>query len=296
MAWQPTKSNTLDSLLAVAGWSAGEMDRNGVPWREGDLAVYRGTGGMDVRGASHHIIAGRSLYTRVSGDRDLVVNNDMVVNVKKNHQIEAHESNPKAVDSLKVDGNMSVTTKERLTIGIGTVDRTYRSAHVRVTGMEGIICGGAWNRTYVGPLFQSSALQMGDVFGGALMGSAFRGTYNRGLFYRSADSTSTWRMGIYERNVKNCVEPVVGSPVPADGKWARRASMFSKVLFTALPMLGMAWGLLMTPMLIYALAKFLWMKYGNGKAKPYEGPTKVRNRMRVVKGVQTACRVSETII
>jgi len=292
MGWkEKEESNTLDSLLEVAGWKEGHAEQNGTPWRKGDLAVYRGMGGMEVRGSRHEVIVGSDSFTRVSGDRSLVVNQDMTVQANR-MQLAKHQRNPGAVDSLTVHGNLRAKSDDRLTIGTGTVDRMFYGNHAKIAGMEGVICGGAWNRTYATNLSTLSSLFMGDVFGGAVVAAGAR-VHISTMLYRSAEY-SRWRMGSYTRNVTSCIEPLV-SPVQQVGKWRRRLDLGQTILFTALPMLGILFAAVVTPiLLVWALMKYLYNK-AKGRT-PAATPTEPRTRTRTVGGTEVAVRTSEVIV
>ena len=296
MAWEQTESNTLDSLLAVAGWDPEQREKNGTPWREGDLVEFRGIGGMEVRGARHEVVAGARAYTKVSGDRDLVVNGDMRVNVHRgNLMLTAADSKPDAIDSLTVHGHMhSESGKTRTTIGTGRVDRMYHGPHVKIAGMEGIICAGAWSRTYTTSYMTLAGLKMGDVFGGAVMASGTR-THISSVLYRSVEY-SHWDMGTYTRNVQSCIQPIVGSAAPVDGKWARRRDIAQKIAFTIMPVLGMLYGIVMLPVALFGLAKLGYGLATGKKSTAPAGPTRPRTHVRTIGGAEVDVMSSEVII
>ena len=287
MAWQPHSGGTLDSLRDLKNW-------DGTPWREGDRAVYQGMGGMNVLGKRHETLAKSQMANYVQGDRHLVVNDDMNVYVEGNQQLgdAADAENPTAIDSLVVEGDMRWKMKDRVTIGIGTVDRAFHGVHFKLSGMEGVICGGAWNRTYAGTLLSLSALKMSDVFGGAVMAAGARVNIHD-VLYRSADY-SYWEMGTYKRHVTHYVEPEMGTKVPYSKK-GRRRDIAQAIAFTIFPPLGMAFALIMAPFMIFALSMFAYRKLRRIKGKPYTGEVQPKMRFQTVGGSYVAARQGELI-
>ena len=93
----------------------------------------------------------------------------------------------------------------------GTINKTWNGGVVRLAGMEGVICGGAFLRVYAGPSMHIVALNSGDVYGGAGRTSAARVNI-AGIGYRSCDSGSAWTAGVYVRNTNFTIEPALGTP------------------------------------------------------------------------------------
>lgn len=281
---QPNKSS-LDMLYAAVEGAA-----HGV--QTGDLAIVRGSGGMEVLGDRHEVFALSESQTQVTGDRNLVVNGDMKV-VGDGEQVSPHESNPNAVDSLTVHGDMKSDIHDTMTLGVGRVDRKYHGPHTIITGMEGVICAGPWQRTYASTFTTLAALKQSDVFGGAILGAGLR-FHSASLLYRSADRTR-WTMGMYSRDVTACLEPSNLSVSPRQGKWANRWNNFQNIAFTILPMVGIMYAMTIGLVLgLFALGKFGYSKLTGKKGPP--GKTQRRIRGRRVDGAAVFVRDSEVVI
>ena len=289
--WEPVEDNTLDSLLLTAGWDQEQRDWLGTPWRKGDEAVYRGMGGMEVRGSRHEVVA-TGYASHLSGDRHLVVNNDVDITIKESQQIVQHDSG-QGIDALTVRGNMTWDARlNRLVIGSGTIDRLWKSAILKITGMEGVICGGAWNRTFAGGLMTTSGMRMGDVFGGAVVGTGARVNVSR-VMYRSSEYAS-WTMNAYTRNMVAVVEPLIGSAATAPTKVGRAKDIALKISFTILPLLGVLFLAALPIILLFAFVAALDRKYFAAPAAAGAGAPRVRTR--TVAGNTVEVRQSEVIV
>ena len=176
-------------------------------------------------------------------------------------------------------GQAKMEFHERTTLMTGTIERIWNGGVTRMTGMEGIICAGAFLRAFGGPSLHVTALASGDVYGGVARVSALR-LNMAGLGYRSSDSGVQWATGVYIRSTNFTIEPALGTPsqTPMKKSWA---SKIGKILFGICPFFEILSGvfslLVLMPLgLIVALINKLRRK----PPKP-PVPTVPRTRMRV---------------
>lgn len=300
--WSPTKANTLDSLLALAGSGKDDRSRDGTPWGKGHELVYQGIGGIHVMGDRHVAVAADSYTTYMTGDRKVDVRGDMVLTAERAASVVEAPDTGVSEDKLVVQGNMTSSFPDRITMGLGDINRRWTGTVLRIAGMEGVICGGSLSRQYFGGSATGSALQMRDVYGGAIRSSMLRIGFTLGVGYRSTDY-GNWHMATYRRMSRVTIEPMIGSPKEVPTAFWRNADIASKIAFSILPILGILYGF---GMLLYAAAGLalaglmgllgmispaLAAKLARHKNAP---PTAPRVRERKVLASHTAVRSSET--
>ena len=291
--WSPAGESTVDELMKVAGWGD-YRESLGTPWKEGHEFVYRGFGGVHVLGSRHVAIAGDSHTTHLSGDRKMVVRGDADLRSEKDWRLMRLPDEGSGKMNLHVKGDMTWKFHDRMVIGSGTLDRTWYGAIAKIAGMEGVICGGAWNRLFVGGSINMAAIASMDVYGGALRVAGTR-TAISGIGYRSSD-TVTWRMLMYNRGARVTLEPLPTMGTLTEAKASRLKLLALKLMTMLAPFLFMLWGFItFLPMLLFGLIVWADRKFFGG-AKPSLGPFIPRSRSRTVKGKATSIRMSDIIL
>ena len=293
--WVPTADTTVDSLLAVAGWQESDFSERGTPWAPGHAMHYSGVGGMRVRDNRRITVAADSYSSRVDGGRNVDIEGDATVDIDENTTFAISPSGSGS-NRVHVKGNLHWQAKDKLIFGTGLVNRTWYGPVRRLVPMEGIICGGAFTKAYLGTSNTTGALATGDVFGGAARTSASR-SYVSGIGYRSADNV-LWQLGLYTRQTHTTLEPVVGSPSgtkPFNGS-NHTAKLAARIAMATMPFVAIATGLVMLPVAIVmglaALVGFLNVKYF-GAPRPVAPAMQPRVRNRTV-GVATTTTGSYT--
>lgn len=244
------------------------------PWEGLQEMKVVGWGGVASHDDRRITIAG-SYQSFVEGDRDVDIAGDMELEVDGNHAVQLTDAD--STDSLEVHGDAHVHFKERTYLGSGRIDRVWFGAIKRMIPMEGIICGGALSKSYLGASTTVSAVCSGDVYGAAGRTAGVR-IYIAGFNYRSAEFSTHWQMGSYFRQTTNTIEPLVGSPAKysPQGNAAKKAFNLATMLCPLLDIfMGVAGALLFLPMLVLGLAKAKLLKK---KPPPPPGPPRLRNR------------------
>ena len=280
--WTATADTTVDSLLAVAGWTEDELKERGKPWVPGHGIHYSGIGGMRIRDNRHVTIAVGGYTSHVGGDRTLEVEGDVTFDIDSDTMFSTGPSGAGS-DRLHVKGNMHWHAHDKLIIGTGTVNRTWYGPVKRLVPMEGIICGGAYVKAFLGTSTTIGAFATGDVFGGAARTSASR-TYVSGIGYRSTDN-ALWQLGLYARSTYVTLEPLIGSPSgtkPFNGS-SHVARMAARISMAVLPFLSILVGVITFPiallLAIGALVSYLDVRFfAAPPPKPPPTLPRVRNR------------------
>ena len=277
--WEPSGSNTLESLLAFADMPASEFASKGTPWEPGHQIQITGRGGMRSYDKRRVTIARSSYQSHVAGRRDEVIEGDYNLTVDGDHSVSVLST-----DSLDVNGDMDWEFHEKLTIMSGTVNRLWHNGVTRYVGMEGIICGGAFSKTFAAGSATICAVASGDVYGGCARVSASR-LYIAGMNYRSAEA-AIWQTGAYVRNTFVTLEPIIGSPADTKPE-SGIARMAAKLAMWTCPFLEIGAGVAMFPVGIAMAIKGLVAKK---PPKPPSGAPRLRQR---TVGVESRSRASE---
>ena len=260
----PDDGPSLAELLDLESWNGN------VPWEPGISLELRASGGAHLRDDRRVSIAGESYDAYVTGDRKVRVANHRDLKVGRNLALDVGGGK----DTLKILGDAHIKSKERMMIGKGVVRRNWTGGMTRLIGMEGVICGGAFMKSYVGSSITLTPIATGDVYGGALHGSALRLHMTGKMGYRSAERAA-WSGGMFLRSTGMTIEPVVGSPLQDVPR--SMAAKAARIGLGLCPLLDITIGILMMPisiaMSIYAVAK-------NRKKPPPPpaGPPRVHNR------------------
>ena len=247
--WTPTADTTVDALLAVAAWTESERTERGTPWAPGHEMHYSGIGGMQVRDNRRVTVAADNYSSRVDGARTVDIKGDLTVEIKEGTMFSISPSGSGS-DNLHVKGNMYWDAHDKMIIGTGRINRTWYGPVKRITPMEGIICGGAYTKAFLGTSTTIASLGTGDVFGGAARTSASR-SYVASIAYRSADN-AVWQLGLYSRRTINTLEPLIGSPSstkPFNGR-NHLARVAAKISMAVMPFLAILVGIASIPFVI----------------------------------------------
>ncbi|MCY4305513.1 MAG: hypothetical protein OXC62_12185 [Aestuariivita sp.] len=252
-AWNP--SNNLAALQPLDhGWG-GWSDSTNPPWKPRHELSMIGDGGIYVRDKHRETIAGVMYQSQVEGNRKVEISGDSAVNVTENMTVSVMGvKSPgdtggaiKGRETIHVMGGMSWTTGDKILMGTGNVNRRWEGGISRLIGMEGVIAGGAFLKTFTGTSITMTPLASGDVYGGAAQASVARVRVASGTTYRSVE-LSAWKCGLYLRSCSVVLEPAIGSPA-ADGARSRAAKMF-RLGMGICPAFDIMVGVLMAPVMI----------------------------------------------
>lgn len=275
--WIPERGTILDSLLAVAD-DADNGDSQPKPWQAGHVLEFSSYGGQRTLerrrkaassgGYSNTVTGNQSTditgsYTARYNGGSVVIGPPAPPEGEGNDEAEAQrqadlqsglqEGLSASTDRLSVAGNADINYENRTILMSGSINRLWQGGITKFVGMEGAICGGAFVRTIAGPSMTLSALVSGDVYGGSLRVAAAR-VHMALLSYRSLDAIA-WACGYWGRFSTFVIIP----PIKTDDAGATRRSQIGKWLLkisgTMLPLIEIAWGLLM---LVVALIKGLF--------------------------------------
>lgn len=287
-------SDNMDKLLD-GGWkSMSQVLATGKPpWEEGHQLDFTSRGGIYRMEKDRVIVAADAYISRILGNQEVNIAHDYESTVDGNELITIQlptegesgssggsGSSPDAgvtspgLEKLAVDGTARFEFDDRKTLLSGAVNRLWQGPIVRMIGMDGVICGGAFVRVHAGPSMHLAPLASGDVYGGAahLSGARIRVA---GLGYRSVDS-SMWAMGAYIRATSITLEPMIGTPHQSKPFGAARMSQkVGRIAMGVCPFLDIAVGLLMMPISLVMMCIGLVRKR---PPKPPAGPPRIRNR------------------
>ena len=204
-------------------------DTSNSPWSDDHDIEIKAVGGLYNRERRRVMVAGNAYSRVVGGHRDAIVTGDHVTNVGAAAAVkispqpteggegedQEETSLPLSLsapgrDSLVVDGNASLSGHDRRVSMGGIYNRTWGGGVIRITALEGVICGGGFVRVIAGPSLHLAQIVSGDVYGGGLHAAGTR-VHAAGLGYRSAE-LAAWACGIYVRATGTTITPVIGSP------------------------------------------------------------------------------------
>ena len=271
-AWKPTPGKTnLESLLAFADTKDDDLESGGTPWEPGHELQITGRGGLLSKERRRVTVVQGAYANAVAGDLNISVSGNYEHTASKSKSVSIALSSgtdlPAAawgLDKLTVDGNARLHFHERTTLMSGTVARTWHGNVTRFVGMEGVICGGAYVKTHVGPSASLSALVTGDVYGGCLRLSGAR-VLMAIMHYRAA-MAAAWMTGAYVRCCSFVIVPVVGSP--SAEKPPTRLQRAGKIFLATCPFLEMAYGVLMIPVAAFSFIAGVVNKVRKKPPKP----------------------------
>lgn len=223
------------------GWG-GWSDTDTPPWEPKHELSLIGNGGIYVRNCHRETIATNSYHSLVGGNRTVEIGGDCETIAQTSASFQTV-----GTDNLQVHGNAEWSTRDRVTIGTGTVNRHWEGDIMRMIGMEGVIAGGAFLKTFVGSSMTMAPLASGDIYGGAGQAAGIRYMLAVVLGYRSTEMCG-WMGSTYRRACWTVIEPIVGTPA-ADGP--RNKKMKALRIFMGLcPLLDILVGAAMAPVAI----------------------------------------------
>ena len=295
--------------LLEGGWqSVSEvLDAQEPPWKQGHQLDITGRGGLYELEDHRVTVAADAYVNRVMGDADMDISGDYDIAVVGSNLVTVQAGTtgasgtsgasgasgtssasgasgtssssapssltPPGLDKLEVSGTARFEFGDRQTKLVGTVNRHWQGPIVRMVGLDGVICGGAFGRIHAGPSMSLSPLVSGDVYGGAARVSAVR-IHVAGMGYRSADAAA-WAMGAYIRATSITLEPMISTPsrtTPfSQMKWTAK---LGKISLGLLPPVDILFGVLS----LLALPFILLINKIRHRPPPPPGPPRVRNR------------------
>lgn len=295
--WSPAGGSTLDALMRIVE-SDDYRETVGTPWKDGHELLYQGVGGVHVLGSRHVSVAADRHTTHVGADRSVTVHGNLDAYVGSKwvltrvpDDVEV-DTAPSGKETLHVKGNMNWDFHERMVIGTGSIERTWYGGIAKIAGLEGVICGGVWNRLYAGPTMTLAGISSIDVYGGSLRAAAARNAV--GAFgYRSCDN-ATWRVGVFVRATNSTIEPLVASDSALEQGQSRLKTLGLKLAMIIAMPLFLLWSVLTAiPFALIALISWMDRKwFAGGKAAPK--PMVPRMRTRSVNG--TAVEVRQGVV
>ena len=261
---------------ATASSVHGEVSRaelrrraNPHPWRRGNEAQIMGRGGLYDLEQRRVTIAADKFQNQVFGESSVTVKGEYREKVAGSMSVMLGKPLPDGVEdddddgasavprtgteSLTVNGNADLHIHDRTTLMTGTVTKVWTGGTImRLAGMEGVICGGAFAKVHVGIAAHMAPLVTGDVYGGAAHAAASR-AHIAGVGYRSAD-TSAWAIGAYIRTTQFTIQPAQMSPMQhkKSGMLAKAAKIV-KVMGGLCPFIDIGVGILMAPIALVLL-------------------------------------------
>lgn len=271
-------SGTMEAL--EHGWG-GWSDTDTPPWEPRHDLTLIGNGGVYTRDRHRETIAGIVYQSHVAGDRDVEVGGDCALIVHSNLTTQTSGS-----VKMRVHGDAYWKTHDKVTMAAGHLNRRWEGAIMRKIGMEGIIAGGFFSKTFTGCSMTMAPLASGDVYGGCIQVSASRSRISN-MGYRSSEMCA-WQCGLYNRAAGSVIEPIAGTP-SADGprKLWQKAGRIGMGLC---PLADIIIGLAMMPVGIGMAIK---NKIKKPKKPPTPGVPRLHTRNS---GVVTQSRASDKII
>lgn len=156
----------------------------------------------------------------------------------------------------------------------GHLVRDWSGGITRFIGMEGIICGGAFAKTFMGLSATMSGLQSGDVYGGCVRTSLTR-IYITSMHYRSADA-AMWNVGLMVRNAHSVIEPAARSQAQSTPESQNMRKLLAKLTLGACPFFEIGFGLFVgLPTGLVSMVRGLYKKTPK---QPPSGPPRIRHR------------------
>lgn len=294
--WRPKVAMcALQDAKSDKGWG-GWNDTKTPPWTGFQEAEMIGAGGIRVNDLERETIAAQHYTITVGGDLIAEVGGDCGTTVKNDHLLvmEGESGGPGFAkwgkDTLRVRGDAMWRTDEKMVLGACDVERRWEGAILRMIGMEGIICGGVFLKTFSGGIYTTMApLVSGDVYGGAAHTSIVRFRVAGHMGYRSSEMAA-WLCSAYLRKAWTTIEPLPGS-LQQDANRPLYEKI-GRILMGTNPILDIMWGVVFMPMAVYSLVKMIknLIQKKQSPADPPQGPP--RTRTRTVGGVmQTAVNV-----
>ena len=264
--WKPEHVKSIQAMQAVPGWT-GET-----PWKPKHQLEINAAGGIYSRDRRRLQVAGNVFIGAVKEDRNVEVTGDSELKVDGNATFSV-----KGTNRLRVAGDADWHAHDRMTLGTGEVSRLWKGGILRMIGMEGIICGGAFLKTFTGTSATMAPIASGDVYGGSNRVAGLRTRMHSHMGYRSSE-ICMWTCGTFIRSCGTLIEPIPGTPAQDP-----RRNMLKKAGRIGLglcPVADILFGLLSAPVTI-ALAIRNFVKR-NKKPQPPKGPPRVFNRTALV--------------
>lgn len=270
------------ALRPIEGGWGGWSDTGTPPWTPGHDLSLVGNGGIYIRERHRQTIAAVLYQSHVAGDRVVEVGGDSVLNVARNATFST------STDKLRVEGDAFWRTDDKLTLGRGNVNRRWEGAIMRKIGMEGVIAGGAFLKTFTGMSMTLTPLASGDVYGGAAQAAGVRVRMTAHMGYRSTEMCS-WACGVFLRSCQTMIEPIAGSP--AADMPRKKLAKAGRIGLGLCPVADILFGLCMMPVSI-AMAIRAKVK---GIKRPDTPQGQPRTHIRTV-GTTAQGRVSDKIM
>jgi len=302
--WDPasTRGALAERSPMEDGWG-GWSDEGTPPWHPQSMFDLAASGGVHIREKHRETIAGQMYQRHVAGDQKVDVGGDSNLRVRGSHMVlmQSEEASPfggdmpitkYGPDTLHVKGDAEWHAGEKTTLGAGNVERHWLGGIVRMIGMEGVICGGVFLKTFTGVSTTIAPLASGDVYGGAAHTAGVRVRGSAPMGYRSTE-LAAWACNYYRRACVAMTEPAEGTPAknPRTGKGekALRLAMGMNPLFD----IGM--GLAGAVAGLAGLAKSAYNKLNDRKEEPEGNTGAPRTLVRTVGGIQQI-RTTEKIL
>jgi len=276
--WYPEAPTSIQALKAIPGW------KGGTPWSEKHQLEIIANGGLYSRDRRRLQVAGNIFTATVNGDRNVEVTRDHRLEVEGNATFSVQ-----GADALKVAGDADWHAHDRMTLGAGNLQRRWEGPILRMIGMEGIICGGAFLKTFTGVSTTMAPLASGDVYGGAVRAAGARARMHGTMGYRSSEMCM-WNCGVFQRMCATLIEPIVNTPRQDPPR--NMLLKAGRIGMGLCPLADILFGLLSAPVTMAMAARNFRKNRGKPPAPP-AGPPRVH--MRTV-GLATQTRASDTIM
>lgn len=297
-AWDPSRTGYAFSVRSpVEGGWGGWRDSRRPPWGEKTHLTLAASGGIRVRERRREMIAGQHYMRSVAGDQTVDVAGDATLHVRNDmqavtHGVKASEHRPPEPgrEKLTVMGDMTWRTDDRITLGREiTFKRVWTGPIVRMIGMEGVMCGGPFMKTFSGISTTMAPLMSGDVYGNGNHAALSRIRMSPVLAYRSTEQAN-WQCAIYRRVCNHVIEPVDGSAAHKAAKegWKQ----LKKWGVNSNPVTDIGFGL---ASMVISLTKMAYRKATGKKAEPDQNKGPKRTLTRTANGISQT-RITDYIL
>ena len=260
---EQTANKYLEQIRNIDDWG------DTVPWSPGHELSLRANGGAHLRDDTRVTVVEGMYSSFVKDDRTVQITGDRHVEIK-----DKLLSSIETVDTLTVNGSTKIKAHDRLVIGLGNVDRKWTGPMLRMAGMEGVIAGGIFCKTFAALSITMSPLATGDVYGGALHSAGLRLRIAGKFSYQSAERAANVG-GLLVRNNAITLEPIIGTAALNPPRhWGKKLARIGLGLF---PPGDILLGVAMLPFAI-AMGIYSIAKNWNTPPPPPTGPPRVHNR------------------
>lgn len=290
--WDPETSRpALESESPLEGGWGGWDEADAPPWNPRSDLSLSGDGGFQFLEKHRETVAGQFYQSYVRGNQNVSIASHSKLDVKGTVTFVAQgggvgmrstdgRDHALTADLLEVRGGVTWEAHEKTTMGSCDVERHWNGGILRMIGMEGVICGGAFLKTFTGASMTMAPIASGDVYGGAAHAAANRIRASKVLGYRSTEMAA-WACSFYKRSCMALTEPAQGSP--AHNPRTNMKQKAGRITLGLNPLFDIGWAIISG---VAGLAQSIYAKARRKKAEPDTNSGAPRILTRTVGGVQ----------